>query len=156
MSEEVLNHKGVLDKYIGDAIMAFWGAPIEDSDQADNALRASIAMMQKLKILNEKLQKNGDPEINIGIGLYTGPAIVGNIGSEMRFDYTIIGDTVNVASRLEGLNKEFKTNIIIGESTKNKLRGAYSFKPLGSVSVKGRKEPLNIYTVDGEIKNTLQ
>ncbi|MEK7148881.1 MAG: adenylate/guanylate cyclase domain-containing protein [Patescibacteria group bacterium] len=156
MSEEVLNHKGVLDKYIGDAIMAFWGAPIEDPDQADNALRASIAMMQKLKILNEKLQKNGDPEINIGIGLYTGPAIVGNIGSEMRFDYTIIGDTVNVASRLEGLNKEFKTNIIIGESTKNKLRGAYSFKPLGSVSVKGRKEPLNIYTVDGEIKNTLQ
>lgn len=147
MSEEVLNHKGVLDKYIGDAIMAFWGAPIEDPNQADNALQASIAMMQKLKILNEKLRQNGDPEINIGIGLYTGPAIVGNIGSEMRFDYTVIGDTVNVASRLEGLNKEFKTNIIIGESTKNKLRGTYSFKPLGSVSVKGRKEQLNIYTV---------
>lgn len=148
MTEEVLRRRGVLDKYIGDAIMAFWGAPVEDQNQADNALMASLAMIKKLKILNEKFKSKGKPEINIGIGLYTGPAIVGNIGAETRFDYTVIGDTVNVASRLEGLNKEFKTNIIIGESTKNKLRGQYSFQSLGSVSVKGRKEPLNIYTVN--------
>ena len=149
MTEEVLKNGGVLDKYIGDAIMAFWGAPLDDPKQADNAFRASLAMVKKLQDFNAELTAAGDPEINIGIGLYTGPAIVGNIGSEMRFDYTVIGDTVNVASRLEGLNKEYKTHIIIGESTKKKITGDWPFKFLGSAAVKGRKEPLNIYTVDG-------
>lgn len=148
MTEEVLKTDGVLDKYIGDAIMAFWGAPIEDPNQADNALKASIAMTEKLKILNKELREKGEPEIGIGIGLYTGPAVVGNVGSNLRFDYTVIGDTVNVASRLEGLNKEFKTQIIIGETTKNKIKGKYNFKSLGSMAVKGRKESLNIYTVE--------
>jgi len=149
MTEEVLKNGGVLDKYIGDAIMAFWGAPLDDPKQADNALRASLAMVKKLQDFNAELKAAGDSEINIGIGLYTGPVIVGNIGSEMRFNYTVIGDTVNVASRLEGLNKEYKTHIIIGESTKNKITGNFPFKFLGSAAVKGRKEPLNIYTIDG-------
>ncbi len=147
MTNEVLKNGGVLDKYIGDAIMAFWGAPIENPDQAENALKASLGMVKKLEILNKELRENGEPEISIGIGLYTGPAIVGNVGSDLRFDYTAIGDTVNVASRLEGLNKEYKTQIIIGETTKNKIKGDYHFRFLGSVAVKGRKEPLNIYTV---------
>ncbi len=148
MTNEVLKSGGVLDKYIGDAIMAFWGAPIANPDQADAALKASLAMLERLKELNAELKANGDLEINIGIGLYTGPAIVGNVGSELRFDYTVMGDTVNVASRLEGLNKEYKTQIIIGESTKNKIRGNYKFKSLGAAAVKGRGEKLNIYTIE--------
>ncbi|MFA5062417.1 MAG: adenylate/guanylate cyclase domain-containing protein [Patescibacteria group bacterium] len=148
MTEEVLKYGGVLDKYIGDAIMAFWGAPIDDADSADKAMKASVGMLAKLKVLNEELRQEGKPEINIGIGLYTGPAVVGNIGSELRLNYTAMGDTVNVASRLEGLNKEYKTNIIIGETTKNKLKTSYKFKPLGSATVKGRVEPINIYTIE--------
>lgn len=148
MTNEVLKNNGVLDKYIGDAIMAFWGAPMDDANQAENALKASLGMIEKLKELNKELKSVGDPEINIGIGLYTGPAIVGNVGSDLRFDYTAMGDTVNVASRLEGLNKEYKTQIIIGEIVKNKIKGNYKFNFLGSVAVKGRKEPLNIYTIE--------
>lgn len=148
MSSEVLLHKGVLDKYIGDAIMAFWGAPLPDDAHADHALQASIAMVKKLKSFNEELKTAGDPEISIGIGLYTGPAIVGNVGSEDRFDYTVIGDTVNAASRLEGLNKDYNTYIILSETTKNCLKGDYPLKPLGMASVKGRKEQITIYTLE--------
>lgn len=148
MSEEILTQGGVLDKYIGDAIMAFWGAPLEDPKQAEHALEASLAMLKKLGPLNKKIEAMGGTPINIGIGLYTGPVVVGNIGSESRFDYTIIGDTVNVASRLEGLNKEYKTNIILGETTKNKLINQAPLVFLGSVKVKGRDETLSIYTLN--------
>ena len=147
MTEEVLKRGGVLDKYIGDAIMAFWGAPIDDEQQADHALQAAIGMTEKLKTLNVKLKKSGKPEIGMRIGIYTGPALAGNIGSELRLNYTVMGDTVNVASRLEGINKEYGTQIIIGENTKNQLKGSYNLKKLGSVTVKGREEPLNIYTI---------
>ncbi len=147
MTEEILKRGGVLDKYIGDAIMAFWGAPIDDENQADNALQAAIEMTKKLKAFNLKLKDKGKPEIGMRIGIYTGPALAGNIGSELRLNYTVMGDTVNVASRLEGVNKEYGTQIIIGENVKNKLKGKYDLKGLGSVAVKGRGEPLNIYTL---------
>ena len=147
MTGEILKNKGVLDKYIGDAIMAFWGAPLDDENQADNAIKTSLGMIEKLKELNRELIALGKPEINIGIGLYNGPAVVGNVGSELRFDYTAMGDTVNVASRLEGLNKEYKTQLIIGESVKNKVKNHYNFRFLGKVAVKGRVEELNIYEV---------
>lgn len=147
MTEEVLKRGGVLDKYIGDAIMAFWGAPIGDDQQADHALQAAIAMTKKLKLLNVKLQKNGKPEIGMRIGIYTGPALAGNIGSEFRLNYTVMGDTVNVASRLEGVNKEYGTQIIIGESTKNKLIGKYNLKHLGTAQVKGKEEKISIFTI---------
>ena len=147
MTGEILKNKGVLDKYIGDAIMAFWGAPLKNENQADNAIKASLGMMGKLKELNRELIALGKPEINIGVGLYSGPAIVGNVGSELRFDYTAIGDTVNVASRLEGLNKEYGTQLIAGESVKNKAKENYNFKFLGKVAVKGRAEKVNIYEV---------
>lgn len=148
MSDQVLKNGGVLDKYIGDAIMAFWGAPLDDPDNADNALKAALGMVVELEKFNKELKQRGDSEIHIGIGLYTGPVIAGNIGSEFRFDYTVIGDTVNIASRLEGLNKEYKTSIIIGETTKNKLKGNYHFKFLGSATVKGRGGALDIYAVE--------
>ncbi len=149
MTAEVLRTGGVVDKYIGDAVMAFWGAPIDDPDHADHAVEAALAMIEKLKLLNQKLRAQGDPEIKIGIGLYSGKAVVGNVGSNDRFDYTVIGDTVNAASRLEGLNKEYKTQIIISESVKNKLKKQYPLVCLGCAPVKGRKEPINIYTIEG-------
>ncbi len=148
MTEQVLEHKGVLDKYIGDAIMAFWGAPIDDPDQVDHALQASVTMLKKLEELNAEFAKEGKDPINIGIGLYTGPAVVGNMGSELRLNYTVMGDTVNVASRLEGLNKEYKTKIIVGEIVKNRATGDYNWRSLGSAQVKGRAEPINIFTID--------
>ncbi len=147
MTEEILKNKGVLDKYIGDAIMAFWGAPLDDADQAEHALQAAAGMMRRLAEVNAGLEANGDPTIAIGIGIYTGPAVVGNIGSRERFDYTAMGDTVNVASRLEGLNKEHKTTLIIGESTRQKLKNDWQTELLGDVHVKGRNEEVKIYTV---------
>ena len=147
MGKIVTSHGGVLDKFIGDAIMAFWGAPLRDAEQADHALQAALEMLKALQDLNRDFQERGDPEIRIGIGIYTGRAVVGNVGSADRFDYTVIGDTVNVASRLEGLTKEYKVPIVFGETTKEKLRGTYPVLSLGSVFVKGRSEPLQIYTV---------
>ncbi len=151
MSAQVIAHDGVLDKYIGDAIMAFWGAPLDDPDHATHAFEAGLGMLEELKRLNADLRFLAEPEINIGIGIYTGPAVVGNIGSDIRHDYTVIGDTVNVASRLEGLNKEFGTNIIIGQSTRERIKGNYTFRSLGETSVKGRKEALRIYAADANI-----
>ena len=127
--------------------MAFWGAPIADANQADKAFKAALGMIKKLEEFNKELKANGEPTINIGIGLYTGRAVVGNIGSDERFDYTAMGDTVNVASRLEGLNKEHGTHIILGESTKEKIKEKIEFKSIGSVQVKGRVQPIAIYTV---------
>lgn len=147
MTNEILSHDGVLDKYIGDAIMAFWGAPIGDSHQADKAVKAALGMIEKLKEVNARFKAAGDPEIKIGIGIYTGPAVVGNVGSNLRFDYTAIGDTVNAASRLEGANKEFKTTLLVGEATVKKTTVSFPFEPLGAVSVKGRAEPITIYTI---------
>src|SRR3989344_195698 len=147
MTGEVLKYGGVLDKYIGDAVMAFWGAPLADSSQADNAVKASLGMLERLKEFNIGLKKEKGIEIDIGIGLYTGTAVVGNIGSDQRFDYTAMGDTVNVSSRLEGLNKEHKTHLIIGQSTKDLITMNLKFKEIGGVKVKGRNEPINIYTV---------
>jgi adenylate cyclase len=148
MTGEVLKYGGVLDKYIGDAVMAFWGAPLDDPEQANNALRASLGMLERLKELNIELERVEGVTINIGIGIYTGLAVVGNIGSSQRFDYTAMGDTVNVSSRLEGLNKEYKTHLIVGESTKNEITDAIKFVPLGKVSVKGRAEQIEIYTIE--------
>jgi adenylate cyclase len=147
MSGEILKHKGVLDKYIGDAIMAFWGAPVSDENQADNAVQAAIGMKEQLEGFNKKQKEKGKPEINIGIGIYSGLAVVGNIGSEIRFDYTAIGDSVNIASRIEGLTKTYKTKIIISESVKNRLKNSYPLELLGSVEIRGRNEPVKIYKI---------
>lgn len=145
MTEEIFATEGVLDKFIGDAIMAFWGAPLDQPDHADRAIRAAAGMMRRLKTLQAKFAAEGLPNIDIGIGVNTGMATVGNMGSEKRFDYTVIGDSVNVAARLEGLNKEYKTHIIISESTKSRLTGDYNCKELAEVTVKGKTVPLKIF-----------
>lgn len=147
MAEEILATDGVLDKFIGDAIMAFWGAPLEQPDHAERAVRAAQGMIKRLGIMMERRRAAGLPVFDIGIGINTGPAIVGNMGSEKRFDYTVIGDVVNVASRLEGLNKEFKTHIIISETVKNKLSPDIKTRDLGEASVKGKVGAVSIFEV---------
>lgn len=147
MSSEILATDGVLDKFIGDAIMAFWGAPIEQKDHADRAVITAINMNKRLKKLQKKWLRIGYPFVDAGIGINSGAVTVGNMGSQDRFDYTVIGDGVNIASRLEGLNKEFKSNIIISQATKDALTIPIKSKFLGEVQVKGKTVPLKIYQV---------
>lgn len=147
MTEEVLAQDGVLDKFIGDAVMAFWGAPIEQQDQADRAVRAALGMLGRLGKLQTKWAAKKYPLVDIGIGIHTGIATVGNMGSEKRFDYTVIGDTVNIASRLEGLNKEYKTHLIVSETTFNKLSIQTNSKSLGETTVKGKTQGINIFEI---------
>ena len=141
MTEIILKNKGVVDKFIGDAIMAFWGAPIEEKNHPELACKTALEMIDELKRFNKKSKI----KINIGIGINTGEMIVGNMGSLKRFDYTVIGDAVNLASRLESLNKEFKTNIIISENVFKEIKDKFNCKYLGEIKVKGKEKPVKIY-----------
>lgn len=149
MTKIVLKHRGMLDKYIGDAIMAVYNAPVDLKEHASEAVLTALEMLKELKSLNEKFATMGFPQINIGIGINTGEAITGNMGTETRFDYTAIGDTVNLASRLEGLNKFYGTKIIISENTFNSLTNKNEFfiRQLDLIRVKGKKAPVKIYEV---------
>ena len=134
------------DKYIGDAVMAFWGAPNEDARHAENTCHTALRMMRRLGELRENWKAEGGPPLDIGIGINTGMASVGNMGSELRYGYTAMGDTVNLASRLEGLNKEYRTHILVSESTYAAARGAgLVFRDLDVIRVKGKLQPVNIY-----------
>jgi adenylate cyclase len=145
MSSIIIKNNGLVDKYMGDAIMAFWGAPIDQPNHAEMACSSSLEMMDKLKELQKKWKKEGIPSFDIGIGLNSGDAIVGNMGSSKRFDYTAMGDNVNLASRLEGLNKTYGTNIIISENTYKIVKDKFKARKLGTVTVKGKKKPIVIY-----------
>ncbi len=146
MTSIVLRSKGVLDKYIGDAIMAFWGAPLELENSADVGCHAAIAMLYELDRLREEFPKKGFPTVDIGIGLNTGPMSVGNMGSGERFTYTVMGDAVNLGSRLEGLTKEYGIKIMISEFTKAKLTpGKFLTRDLDDIRVKGKNEPVNVF-----------
>ncbi|WP_028842356.1 MULTISPECIES: CHASE2 domain-containing protein [Thermodesulfovibrio] len=149
MTKIVLKHKGMLDKYIGDAIMAVYNAPVDLKEHAREAVLTALEMLKELKSLNEKFAMMKFPQIGIGIGINTGEAITGNMGTEKRFDYTAIGDTVNLASRLEGLNKFYGTKIIISESTFNGIvnKEQIFIRELDLIRVKGKKEPVKIYEV---------
>jgi adenylate cyclase len=142
----VSDHQGTLDKYIGDAIMAFWGAPTPQPDHALRACRAALTMLERLAKLREKWRERGLPDIDIGIGINTGPMSVGFVGSQDRFyNYTVLGDAVNLASRLEGANKEYGTRIILGPSTHDDVKDAVVVRELDLVRVKGKREPVHIY-----------
>lgn len=151
MTEIIINNKGTVDKFIGDAIMAYWNAPKKLKNHADFALKAAVEQIDALKKLNEDLQQQGFPPINIGIGLNTGLCIVGEMGSQGRSDYTCIGDSVNLASRLEELNKKYKTNIIISEFFLDKLSNPslFDIEELGSETVKGKHQSVRIFTCKG-------
>jgi adenylate cyclase len=145
MAHIVRENEGMLDKYIGDAIMAFFNAPIDVENHAKKACTAAIEMIEHLAILNVALQAEGTPAIEIGIGLNTDSVIVGNMGSDDRFNYTVIGNGVNLASRVEGLNKNYRTSILITENTYRQLDETYLCRKLEAVKVKGKHEAVVLY-----------
>jgi adenylate cyclase len=156
MTNIVFKYDGLLDKYIGDAVMAVFGAPLDQPDHARRACLTAIEMMTELRRLQIKWKAEGWPEIDIGIGINTGDMVVGNMGSEMRFDYTVMGDSVNLASRLEGTNKEYGTNIIISEFTYEVIKEDFFCRELDAVRVKGKKLPVRIFELLGEAKDKAQ
>lgn len=146
-------HRGTLDKYIGDAIMAFWGAPVADPDHAKNAVLAALGMQSEAQALNEKFKAKGWPTFKIGIGVNSGVMRVGDMGSKIRRAYTVMGDAVNIASRLEGITKQYGADIIIGEGTKHRVSG-FVCREIDRVRVKGKDEPVAIYEplgLEGEV-----
>ncbi len=157
MTRIVFNTQGTLDKYIGDAVMAFWGAPYEDPGHAARACTAAIAMMRRVHELQKQWESEGKPRLDIGIGLNSGVASVGNMGSVLRYGYTALGDTVNLSSRLEGLNKEYGTHILANESTYTAAKDAgFLFRELDSIRVKGKLQPVTIYELVGRLSELQQ
>lgn len=147
MADIILKHGGTIDKYIGDAIMAFWGAPVRTTDHAERAVLAGQEMLEGLKEVNRILKERGfDHELAIGIGINTGVATIGNIGSELKKNYTVVGDTVNLSSRLESITKEQKVPLIFSEYTYNHIKDKIACRLIGNVTVKGRGQAVDIYT----------
>lgn len=153
MTDLIMESSGVVDKYIGDAIMAFWGAPIKQPNHAQFACQTALRMISVLDEKRADWQKKFGVELRIGIGINTGQAIIGNIGSDKRFDYTIIGDSVNIASRLEGITKQYGVPIVISEYVKNQISDKFIFRYLDKVRVKGKKNGIEIYELVGLLNN---
>ncbi len=149
MTQIIMAYQGTLDKYIGDALMALWGAPVPLPDHALRACRAAIEMEKTMIGLQEKWEALGLPNLTARLGLHTGPVVAGNVGSRERFNYTVLGDTVNLASRLEGVNKAYGTRILLSEETANLVKDRLLVRELDAVQVKGRSKPVNIYELVG-------
>jgi adenylate cyclase len=145
MTDIIFRYEGTLDKYMGDAIMAIYGAPLPQPDHARRACLTAIDMMDELRMIQIKWEKDGYPRLDIGIGINSGIMVVGNMGSVRRFDYTVMGDSVNLASRLEGLNKIYGTNVIIGEETYERVKNSAVCREIDLVRVKGKTQPVKIY-----------
>jgi adenylate cyclase len=151
-------HRGTLDKYMGDAIMAFWGAPVADAQHARNAVLAALGMQSDAKTLNEKFKARGWPTFKIGVGVNSGVMRVGDMGSKIRRAYTVMGDAVNIASRLEGITKQYGADIIIGDGTRKLITG-FVLRELDRVRVKGKDEPVTIYQplgLEGQVDQAKQ
>ena len=155
MTNLVFKYDGTLDKYMGDAIMAIFGAPVDYPNHAARACFVALEMLEELKVLQDGWRKQQLPELDIGIGLNTGPMSVGNMGSESRFDYTVMGDNVNLGSRLEGINKQYGSNIIISEFTYNAAKEDVYVREMDSVRVKGKRDPVKIFELMGRGKADL-
>ncbi|MGB5874092.1 MAG: adenylate/guanylate cyclase domain-containing protein [Bacteroidota bacterium] len=155
MSEIVFRHRGTLDKYEGDAVMAFWGAPVPQKDHPFRACLSALEMQNAVKEINESWQQQGKPRIRIRVGINTGEMVVGNLGGIGKFDYTVIGDSVNLASRLEGANKEYGTGIMVSHRTYELVKERILGRQLDRIAVKGRSEPVTTFEllqpVEGEI-----
>ena len=147
MVEVVFAHRGTVDKFVGDMVMALFGAPLADPDHADHAVQAALGMLEALTAQNARWAAEGRPPLEIGVGVNSGDMVAGIIGSDTVMSYTVIGDAVNLGSRLESLNKEYGTRLIVSEGTRARLKGRYDMKPLGAVTVKGKSEPVNIFEV---------
>ena len=144
MTHVIHHHRGTIDKYMGDAIMAFWGAPLRDPEHATHAMQAALDIVASLDEINQRFRARRWPEINVGVGLNTGKMSVGNMGSEFRMAYTVLGDAVNLGSRLEGLTKAYGVNIIVSDSTREQASG-FAYRELDLVRVKGKEEPVAIF-----------
>jgi len=162
MTRVIYDHRGTVDKYIGDAIMAFWGAPIYDHDHAHNALHAALKMVSGVRVLSKRFRERGWPELHIGIGINTGDMNVGNMGSRYRRAYTVLGDGVNLASRLEGLTKSYGVSIIVSRATRDAVP-ELAYRELDRVRVKGRDKAVRIYeplgprdAVDEKVRDELK
>jgi adenylate cyclase len=145
MAEVIFTNDGTLDKYEGDAIMAFWGAPVPQQDHALRACTTALKMQQALSDIHELWRNQSKPIFRMRIGINTGEMIVGNMGGRGKFNYTVIGDSVNLASRLEGANKEYKTHIMASQRTYDMVRDQIVGRELDLITVKGRSEPVTIY-----------
>ena len=156
MTAEILENKGTIDKYIGDAQMAFWNAPLDDSNHAENAVRTAIKMLKSLERFNEEIQQEGIPAFGMGMGINTAEVVVGNMGSDQRFDYTCLGDGVNLAARLEGQSKTYGVLIVLGPETADQVRGNIDVFELDCIAVKGKKIGVKIYTVGRETEHHRQ
>lgn len=159
LSQPILDNNGTIDKYMGDAIMAFWNAPLEELNHAKKACQAALEMITETKTLNDRQRSEIDEaagqtynEINVGIGINTGMCVVGNMGSRSRFDYTALGDTVNLASRLEGQSKPYGLSIVIGEETAKEVGDTFATFEIDLIRVKGKNEPARIYCLAGDEK----
>ena len=165
MAHIVIEHGGVINKYIGDAIMAVFGVPVPRTNDSEidrdavNAVNCALSMSEELNILNKKWRERDLPVTKMRIGIYTGQLVAGSLGSAQRMEYTVIGDTVNIASRLESFDKDFEgapgstCRILAGDETLRRLGGGYRTEKVGSVALKGKDEKVLIYMVTGRIKN---
>jgi adenylate cyclase len=147
MVDIVFRHQGTVDKFVGDMVMALYGAPVEDPDHAEHAVETAIEMVAALGELNRKWAARGMAQLDIGIGINSGDMIAGNIGSSSIMSYTVIGDNVNLGSRLESLNKNYGTRIIISGASRTQLKSDHAIRPLGDVVVKGKTKPVSIFEV---------
>ena len=147
MTKKILENGGTLDKYIGDAQMAFWNAPLDETKHCKDAVKAALEMLGSLKEFNDEITKEGVPAFGMGLGINTGVVVVGNMGSDQRFDYTCLGDAVNLSSRLEGQSKNYGVLIVLGPVTAERLGNEYFTLELDCIAVKGKKEGVNIFTV---------
>ena len=155
LTNAIIERKGTIDKYIGDAIMAFWNAPVDDADHEANACEAALEMLARAEALNVELKREAEANgglympLRVGIGLNTGPCVVGNMGSDFRFNYSVLGDTVNVASRLESRTKDYRLSMVIGSRTAEGAREKFATMEIDLIQVKGKKQPEAVFTVLG-------
>jgi adenylate cyclase len=149
MVSVIFKHHGTLDKFVGDCVMAFWGAPLAQANHAELAARAALEMIEGLEKLNRKWQSEGRPMLQVGVGINTGEMLFGNIGSEQRMDFTVIGDNVNLGARLESATKELHATIIISDATYQQIRDKAQVRSLGEISVKGKAQKILVYELLG-------
>lgn len=155
LSQIIIAEKGTIDKYIGDSIMAFWGAPLPEQNSCHRAAQAALQCQIKLMALNQKWETEGKPHFVTRIGIHVGDAIVGNLGSSERFNYTAIGDTINITSRLEEINKSYRTHIIVSDAVYQQIKQDFALRMVDEVHIKGRKEAITIYELLAENSQTL-
>jgi adenylate cyclase len=154
MTKKIIDNNGTLDKYIGDAQMAFWNAPVDEPRHAHMAVKTALEMMGSLDAFNAEITAEGIPPFGMGLGINTAAVVVGNMGSDQRFDYTCLGDGVNLASRLEGQSKPYGVKIILGQRTAELVKDEYTVVELDCIAVKGKTEGVKIFTL-GETNPTL-